>query len=121
MNKLDRESDGLRGHRWLVTNTPREEQGTTMTTTLIPHDEALQEPARGLPGDGTDLMVLLSGWLNVPEIEERARRYDRLVDSMYEWFEASGSTSSDPHLERVIRHAEAVQSHLYGSRKVPLH
>jgi hypothetical protein len=86
-----------------------------MTTTLIPPNEALEEAASGSPDDITDVVVLLGQWLNTAEPEERASRYDRLIDSMYEWLEASGSASLDPLLRTIIRRAEAVQLCLHGS------
>jgi hypothetical protein len=86
-----------------------------LTTTLIPPNEALEEAASGSPDDITDIVVLLGQWLNSAETEERASRYDRLIDSMYEWLEASGSPSLDPLLRTIIRQAEAVQVRLHGS------
>jgi hypothetical protein len=86
-----------------------------MTTTLIPPNEVLEEAASGSPDDITDIVVLLGKWLSSAGTEERASRYDRLIDSMYEWLEASGSPSPDPLLRTIIRRAEAVQVHLHGS------
>jgi hypothetical protein len=86
-----------------------------MTTTLIPSNDALEEAASESPDDITDIVVLLGQWLNSAETEERASRYDRLIDSMYEWLEASGSTALDPLLVTIIRQAEAVQVRLHGS------
>jgi hypothetical protein len=90
-------------------------KGTILTTTLIPPNEALEEAASGSPDDITDIVVLLGQWLNFAETEERASRYDRLIDSMYEWLEASGSASPNPLLRTIIRQAEAVQVRLHGS------
>lgn len=86
-----------------------------MTTRLIPPNEALQEAAAERPAGVPDVVVLEGQWLDAPEAAERVRRYDRLIDSMYEWLEARGSTSTDPLLERTIRQAEDVQDHLHGS------
>jgi hypothetical protein len=86
-----------------------------MTTTLIPPNEAREGAASESPDDVTEIVGLLGQWLNTGGTEERASRYDRLVDSMYEWLEASGSASLDPLLGRIIRQAEAVQVCLHGS------
>jgi hypothetical protein len=83
-----------------------------MTTTLIPPNEAFEEAASGSPNDVTDIVVLLGQWLNAAETEERASRYNQLINSMYEWLEASGSASLDPLLGTIIRQAEAVQVRL---------
>jgi hypothetical protein len=90
-------------------------KGTTMTTTLIPSNDALEEAASESPDGITDIVVLLGQWLKAAETEERSHRYDRLVDNMYEWLEASGGASLDSLLVTIIRQAEAVQVRLHAS------
>jgi hypothetical protein len=90
-----------------------------MTTTLIPPNEVFEEAGSESPDDITDIVVLLGQWLNFAETEERASRYDRLIDSMYEWLEASGSASPNPLLRTIIRRAEAVQVRLHGPAEAP--
>jgi hypothetical protein len=87
----------------------KEGERTTMTTTLTTLDEALQEAPIEWSDDVTEIVVLLGQWLNAAGGEERVRRYDRLVESMYEWLEEGGGTLLDPLLGSTIRQAEAVQ------------
>jgi hypothetical protein len=63
---------------------------------------ALQEAAVEWSDDVTELVVCLAG-SSAAGTTKRARKYDRLVDSIYEWLEASGGTSLDPLLGTTVR------------------
>ena len=58
---------------------------------------------------------MLGDWLTPPVTMERARRFDRLIESMYEWLEESDGTRLNPVLATTIRQAELLQEHLVRS------
>ena len=86
-----------------------------MTTTLISPIEALDDTADQRPDDVTEVIRLLADWLSAAATTERAIRYDQLIDSMYEWLEASDGTRIDALLASTIRRAEIAQDHLLRS------
>jgi hypothetical protein len=82
-----------------------------MTTTHA--NDAIRDAATDWSDDIKNTMLRVSDWLSeAGHAAAVAKRYERMVDSLYEWLEEDLSLSSDGHgLEDVIRQAENVLDH----------